>query len=104
MVSNQVTFSGKLVSCNCVLEKGRSGVVAIDTVYMSVKLDIVALDSKTTTNSSCGFDLDNGNEFENNNESLQEAYEKMYTQWLKVCAINRALGSENQELRNPKIK
>ena len=37
-------------------------------------------------------------------ESLQEAYERMYTQWLKMYATNRALNSEIQELRDLKTK
>ena len=42
--------------------------------------------------------------FEYDDECLQEAYEKMYTQWLKVFATNWALGSENQDLHNLKNK
>ena len=41
---------------------------------MSVKLETVATHSKTTSNSLCDFDSDYGDD-----ESLQEAHEKIYT-------------------------
>ena len=41
---------------------------------------------------------------EKDDESLQEAYERMYIQWLKVCATNCALNDEIQELCDMKIK
>ena len=104
LVSNQVVFFGSLVSGNRVLGQERSGPVAIDTVCLSIILDIVATDSKTTSSSLCDFDSDCGDESEKEDESLQEAYEKMYTQWLKMCATNRALNSEVQELYNLKVK
>ena len=88
MVSNQVAFSSTLVSSNRVLVQGCSGFVATDTVYMFVKLDTLATDSKTAANSLCGSASNSGDESENDDKSLQEAYEKMYTQWLKVCATN----------------
>ena len=47
---------------------------------------------------------DYGDDSKKDDESLQEVYEKMYTQWLKVYATNRALHSEIQELRNLKAK
>ena len=77
MVSNQVTFFGMLVSGNRVLVQGRSGFVATEIVCMSVKSNIVAIDSKTTTSSLCESDSDNGDESINEDESLQEAYERM---------------------------
>ena len=71
---------------------------------MSIKLDTIATESKIVASSLCGSDSNSGDKSENNDESLQETYEKMYTQWLKVCAAIRALGSENQERRNLKTK
>ena len=53
-----------------------------------MKLDSVATESKAAISGSCNSNLDNGDEFEKEDESLQEAYEKMCTQWLKVCASN----------------
>ena len=52
----------------------------------------------------CGSDSNSGYESENDDESLQDAYEKMYSQWLKVCATNRALSDEIQKLHNLKVK
>ena len=95
MVSNQVAFSSSLVSDNCVLVQGYSGFVATDTTSKYVKSNTFATNSKTITNSLCESNLDSGDESENDDDSLQEAYEKMYTQWLKVCATNHALGNEN---------
>ena len=104
MVSNQVAFSGTLVLCNRVLVQGYLGSVATDSVYLFVKLDTIALDSKIESIILCGSNSDSGEESENDDEYLQEAYEKMYTLWLKVCATNRALDSENQELCDLKKK
>ena len=63
IVSNQVAFSHTLVLGNRVLVYGCSSSVAIDTVCMSIKSDIVATDSKTISNSLCGSDSDGGDEF-----------------------------------------
>ena len=79
LVSNQVVFFGTLVSGNRVLVQGCSGSVATYIVYLSIKSDIVATDSKTTSSSLCDSDSDCGDECEKDNESLQEAYEKMNT-------------------------
>ena len=48
----------------------------------------------------CDSDSNSEDESEKDDESLQEAYEN--TQWLKVCATNRALNGEIQELRDLK--
>ena len=71
---------------------------------MSIKSGTFATDSKTTSNSLCSSDSESGDESKNDDKSLQEAYEKIYTQWLKVCAINQVLTSEIQELRDLKTK
>ena len=63
---------------NRVLVQGRSGSVATDTVCMSIKLYTVAIESKTIT--LYGFDSESEDESKNDGESLQEAYENMYTQ------------------------
>ena len=78
MVSNLVAFSGNFVLGNSVLVQGHSGFVATDAVCMFVKSYIIAIESKTTTSGLCDFESDSGYEFENDNESLQDAYEKMY--------------------------
>ena len=39
-----------------------------------------------------------------NDESLREVYEKMYTEWLKVCDSNHALNGEIKVLRNLNAK
>ena len=57
----------------------RLGSVATDTVYLSVKSNSVATEGKATTSGSCNSDSDSGDESEKDDESLQEAYEKMYT-------------------------
>ena len=88
LVSNQVAFSSMLVSGNHVLVQGRLGFVATEVICMCVKSNTVAIDSKTTSSNLCCSDPDNGDKFEKDDESLQEAYEKMYTQWLKVFATN----------------
>ena len=54
-----------------------------------MKADSIATKSKAATNDSCDFDSDSGDESEKDDESLQEAYEKMYTQQLKVCASTK---------------
>ena len=51
-----------------------------------------------------GSDSESEDEFENDDESLQKAYEKIYTQWLTVYATNQAMSSEIQNLRNLKVK
>ena len=89
MVSKYVVFSGTLVFGNRVLVQGRSGSVTINIICLFVKSG-----NKITSNSLCDSDSDCGDEFEKEDESLQEAYEKMYTQWLKVCATNRVLNGE----------
>ena len=99
MVNNQVSFFGLLFSDNRVLVQGCTGFVAIDVVCNSAKPKTVATESKTTTNNLYGSDSESRDESENDNESLQEAYENMYTQWLNVYATNCALDSKNQELR-----
>ena len=88
MVNNQVAFFDTLVSGNCVLMQGHSGFVVINTACLPIKSDTVTTDSKLATRSLCDSDSDCGNEFKKDDESLQEAYEKVYTQWLKVCATN----------------
>ena len=53
-------------------------------------------DNKTSFSSLCDFDLDYRDKSEKDDESLHETYEKMYTQWLKVFATNRALNNKIQ--------
>ena len=91
-----------LVSSNRALVQGRSGFVATNNVSLSIKSDAVAIDNKITSSNLCNSDSENGDESRNDNESLQEAYEKMYTQWLKVSATNQALSGRNHELCNLK--
>ena len=79
MVSNQVTFSGILVSGNRVLVQELSGSIATDTICLSAKSNTVATESKIAANSLCESDSDNGDESKKDDESLQEAYEKMYS-------------------------
>ena len=67
------------------------GSVATDTISFSVKSGTVATDSKSASSSLCDSNLDCGDESEKDDE--KEEYEKMYTQWLKVCATNWALNS-----------
>ena len=104
LVSNQVAFFGTFVSSNHSFMQGRSGSVARDTIYLSAKSDTITTDSKSTTSTVCDLDLNCGDESEKVDESLQAAYEKMYTQWLKVCATNHAQTIEIQELRDLKKK
>ena len=66
---------------------GRAG-VATESVCLSVKLGSVSLENKTTTNNEYGLESDCRDESKKDDESLHEAYEKMYAQWLKVCASN----------------
>ena len=84
-----VLFFGTLVSSNRLFMQGCLGSIAIDTiylfvksdtVYLSMKSDTVAIDNKLATNSLCDSDLDCGDESKKDDESLNEAYEKMYTQ------------------------
>ena len=103
LVSNQIAFSGSLVSNNCVLMQGCAGVVT-ESVCFSAKSGYVALENKSATNSDCGSEFDCGDESEKDDESLHEAYEKMYAQWLKVCASNRALNGKIQVLHNLNAK
>ena len=95
MVKNQVVFFGLLVLDNRVLVQGCTVAIVIDDVCKSVKSDIIVTISKTVASNLRESDLDSGDESENDDDSLQEAYEKMYTQWLKVCATNHTLGSKN---------
>ena len=88
LVSNQVAFSSTLVSGSHLFMQGRSGSVATDTVCLSAKSDTVAIDNKSATRSLCDSNSDYGDESEKDDESLQEAYEKMYTQWLKICVTS----------------
>ena len=46
----------------------------------------------------CHSESECGDESNKADDSLHEAYEKMYTQWLRVCASNQALNSEIQVL------
>ena len=70
--------------------QGCAGVVT-DSVCLSAKTVSVALENKSVK-SECEFDC--GDEYEKDDESLHEAYEKMYGQWIKVCSSNRALNGE----------
>ena len=76
MVSNQVIFSGTLVSGNSMLMQRRSGSVATYVVCMSVKSNTVATYRKMVAISLCGSNSDSGDESKNNDESLQEVYTK----------------------------
>ena len=100
MVSNQAIFSSSLCSTNRLFMKDCSEPVATDTICLSVKSDSSVIECKAKTSHSHESDLDNGEESKKDEESLQEAYEKMYTQWLKVCASNCALNGEIQVLRD----
>ena len=71
MVSNQVAFSGSLVSNNYVLVQGRTESIATDVVCKFVKSDTIVTDSKTATSSLYGFDSDSGDKSENDDEYLQ---------------------------------
>ena len=104
LVTNQVAFSGTLIFGNCVLVPWCLESVATNTVCLSIKSYTVATNSKTASSSLWYSDSDYGDESEKDNESLQEAYEKMYIQWLKVCATNRAMNDEIQELFDLKAK
>ena len=68
--------------------QGRSGSVATNIICLSVKSDIIATDNKSATSSLCNSDSNYGDESAKDDESLQEAYEKMYTQLLKAYATN----------------
>ena len=52
----------------------------------------------------CDSDPDYEDESKKDDESLQEAYEKMYTQWLKVYGTNQVLNSRIQKLHDLKTK
>ena len=104
LVSNQVAFSGTLVSGNRLFMQGCLGSVATDFVCLFIKSDTVTTDSKAASSSLCDSDSDCGDKSEKDDESLQKAYEKMYTQWLKVYATNQELNDEIQELRDLKMK
>ena len=69
---------------------------------MAAKSGSVALENKLETNSNCGSESDGGDEPDKDDQSL--AYEKMYAQWLKVCAANRALNSEIHVLHDLNVK
>ena len=73
MVSNQVVFSGTLVSDNWLFMQGYAG-VATKSVCLSAKSSYVALENKLATNSEYGSKSDCGD------ESLHEVYEKIYSQ------------------------
>ena len=62
------------------------------------------MESKTATNSNCGSESDYRNESKEDNESLHEAYEKMYTQWLSVWALHHALNGEIQVFYDVNVK
>ena len=68
--------------------QGRSTSIATDTVCLSVKSDTIATESKIASSRLYGSDSDSGDKSKNDDESLPETYEKMYTQWLKVCVTN----------------
>ena len=55
-----------------------SGSVTTDTVCLSVKSDSVVTESKVATSGSCDSDSDSEDESKKDDESLYEAYEKMY--------------------------
>ena len=48
----------------------------------------VTIDNKSITSSVFHSASDCGDESEMDDESLQEVYEKMSTQWLNMCASN----------------
>ena len=79
--------------------QGCSSSVTTDIVYLSTKSYTVATNSKLVTSSLCDSDSDCGDESEKDDESLQEAHKRMYSQWLKFCATNRALNGDIQEFR-----
>ena len=103
MVSNQVAFFGSLVLDNCVFMQGRAG-VATKSVCLSAKSGSVVLENKSKTKSDCCSESNYGNESEKDDESLHEAYKKMYAQLPKVCTSNHALNSEIHVLCNLNAK
>ena len=54
--------------------------VATESVCVSAKIGSVTLENKLATRSECGSESDSGDESEKDNESLHEAYQKMYAQ------------------------
>ena len=79
MVSNLVAIFGNFVSGKCLFMNERSGSIATNTIYLSMKSDSITIESKAATSGSCDSDSDSGDESEKDDESLQEAYEKIYT-------------------------
>ena len=88
MVSNLVAFSSNFVLGNRLFMQGCSYSVAIDSICLSMKSYTVTTDNKSITSSVFHSDSDCGDESEMDDESLQEVYEKMSTQWLNMCASN----------------
>ena len=62
------------------------------------------LENKLATKSDYGSEFDCGDESTKDDESLHEASESMYTQWLKMCASNGALNSEIHVLHDLNMK
>ena len=73
MVSNQIAFTF-LFSDNCMLVQESASFVATSVVCNNTIPKFVATESMTATNNK------SESNFESEDESLQEAYEKMYTQ------------------------
>ena len=96
MISNQIAYDS-LFSNNHILVQSNADSVAIDAISNTVILEIIATKCKTTNNSQSGSKFESGDEAENDDESLQDAYEKMYTQWLRVYTNNCAWVRKNQE-------
>ena len=63
LISNQVAFSGTLISDNCLFMQGRVG-VGIETIWLSAKSGSIALENKSGTNSECGSESDYEDESE----------------------------------------
>ena len=99
LVSNQVVLSSSLILDDYVFMQGHSG-VSTDSVCLSAKTVSVALENKSITKSEYGSEFASGDESKKDDESLHEAYKKMYAQWLKVWTSIRALNSEIHVLRD----
>ena len=67
LVSNQVAFSGSLVSDNFVFMQGRAG-ISTESVCLSAKSGFVALENKSATNSDYGSESDCGDKSEKDDE------------------------------------
>ena len=78
LVSIQVAFFGTLVSDNYVFMQRHAG-VATESICLSTKSGSIALENKSAAGSVCGLESDCGDESNKDNESLHEAYKKMYT-------------------------